>query len=248
MKPPHTPGRVAGEHPHRPIRARGLACASGLITAAVACWLTLAASSVWAQGPAERRLLLPAASFHSNDKDGRIVRQRSLSTVCDPTCRTAETPEQREFTEFNPGLGLEWTWRDPQNRATKAYGQVVRDSYGKASLMVGAGYLWPINQGRWQVDAGFTGGLWWRSQMKFRNQTATFQPCDPLGPPCAPASYTTRRSEVTMKLVPFVFPVLTVSDRVSGYGLNVALVPRVTSGERIINSTNTVLVQLTKTF
>jgi hypothetical protein len=51
-----------------------------------------------------------------------------------------------------------------------------------------------------------------------------------------------------MKLVPFVFPVVSVSDRVSGYGLNMAFVPRVTLGNRIVNSTNTVLVQLTKTF
>ncbi len=236
MKRARTPGQARGQHRF----ALGMAVAGCM--AAAACPLA------WAQAQPERRLLLPAASFHANDKDGRIVRQRSLSTVCDPACRTAETPEQREFTEFNPGLGLEWTWRDEQDRATKAYGQVVRDSYGRTSVMVGAGYLWPINPGRWQVDAGFTGGLWWRSEMKFRNEIATFQPCDPLGPPCAPANYTTRRSEVKMKLVPFLFPVVSVSDRVSGYGLNLAFVPRVTLGNRIVNSTNTVLVQLTKTF
>ena len=98
----------------------------------------------------------------------------------------------------NPALGLEYT-RRYTDHADRYFVDLVRDSYGTPSAMVGAARMWPLTNGRIRVEAGVAGMLWYR----------------------------TLDESMDRGLVPVVLPVLSISDRESGLGANFALAPMI---------------------
>lgn len=131
-----------------------------------------------------------------------------------------ERSRRARWHQANPALGLEYTWRR-SGYADRAFATVVRDSYGQMSLMAGGARLWPLAApGTVLIEAGVAAGLWWRSDLKTETTT-------------------------DMRVVPFVLPSLSVTERSTGLGLNLALMPRSRILGRQVTSTTVAMVQLT---
>lgn len=140
------------------------------------------------------------------------------------TCSTSDyrtTYEKEGWHQTNPAIGLEKSWRYA-NHVDKAYGSFVRDSYGKPSAMLGVGRQWPLVSARSvSIDGGLVAGLWYRSVL---DDTGT---------------------SLKRGVVPFVLPALTINEQRTGFGLNVALAPRLKIGNRVLVATTTAMFQLT---
>lgn len=122
--------------------------------------------------------------------------------------------------QANPAIGLEYTWRRA-GYADRAFATIVRDSYGQMSLMAGGARLWPLAApGTVLIEGGLAAGLWWRSDLKTETTT-------------------------DMRVVPFVLPSLSVTERSTGLGVNLALMPRARILGRQVTSTTVAMLQLT---
>jgi hypothetical protein len=135
-------------------------------------------------------------------------------------CSTSGHGDERRWHQSNPAIGLERSWRE-DGHVDKVYGTLVRDSYGRPSLMAGAGRLWEIGAvGTVQLDAGFVGGLWLRSNLNDDNT-------------------------LRHQLVPFAIPAMSLTESASGLGMNVAFAPKLTINGRVLNSVSVVMFQMT---
>lgn len=122
--------------------------------------------------------------------------------------------------QANPAIGLEYTWRH-SGYADRSFATIVRDSYGQMSLMAGGARLWPLAApGTVLIEGGVAAGLWWRSDLKTETTT-------------------------DMRVVPFVLPSLSLTERTTGLGLNLALMPRSRILGRQVTSTTVAMLQLT---
>lgn len=115
-----------------------------------------------------------------------------------PRCNFYVAIYQRRWNGQNPAVGLEYTQRHADH-SERYFLNFVRDSYGQSSAMVGAAWEWPLVDRRIRVDAGVGAMLWYRTQDE----------------------------SMVRGLVPVVLPVLSISDRASGLGANLGLVPMV---------------------
>lgn len=131
-----------------------------------------------------------------------------------------ERTRRARWHQANPALGLEYTWRR-SGYADRAFATIVRDSYGQMSLMAGGARLWPLAApGTVLIEGGVAAGLWWRSDLKTETTT-------------------------DMRVVPFVLPSLSVTERSTGLGVNLALMPRSRILGRQVTSTTVAMLQLT---
>lgn len=129
--------------------------------------------------------------------------------------------DEQRWNQNNPAIGLEKSWRY-NTHVDKVFATIVTDSYGtKNTVMAGAGRQWPVGTWRtFSADAGFTAGLWARSELDEDNNL-----------------YRT--------VVPFVLPVISVQESRTGLGANIALAPQLKINDRVISSTTTLMLQFT---
>ncbi|BAP87792.1 uncharacterized protein E1O_06610 [Burkholderiales bacterium GJ-E10] len=130
--------------------------------------------------------------------------------------------QRKGWSQTNPALGLE---RDHRigGHIDLMFADVVRDSLGVESLMTGVGREWPVARaGSIEIDGGAVAGLWWRSRVAG-----------------------TWNQDIRREVVPFVLPALSLQEKHTGLGLNIALAPPVHLGGWNLNPTWTLMVQTT---
>lgn len=121
----------------------------------------------------------------------------------------------------NPGIGLEWTWRN-EAYADKAFGTFVRDSYGAPGFMAGIARMYPIDSALgFNLEAGLVAGLWYRTALDVK------------------------KNELRRVLIPFVLPGFSITEERTGIGINSAIIPKIKINGRHLSSTWTVMTQLT---
>lgn len=134
------------------------------------------------------------------------------------------------WSEFNPAIGLEAVFPDSDGWATRAFGQLVRDSYRDFGFMVGIGKSKTLFYvGSMAMDAGVLGGLWWRQSLggfeEFRDQDGN------MG----------RRVYTHRKLTPFILPAFYVYG--SKGGVVMTIIPKMSIGGKSMSSVTTIAVQ-----
>jgi hypothetical protein len=119
-------------------------------------------------------------------------------------CAVTVESKRRAWHEQHLALGLERVTRY-DGYANRVYGQMVQDSYGTWSVMVGAGRTWPIaSAGTFTVSAGVSGGLWWRTVVDRDDD---------------------REDRLRRAVVPYAMPVLAIEESYTGLGIYLAGAP-----------------------
>lgn len=158
----------------------------------------------------------PGLTFVGQDANGNYVYRSTPVPTLPRECTTTVNPAERGWHGNNPAAGIEYTRRF-RDHSDKLYGQLVRDSYGKPGLMLGAARQWPLfTAQRLTVDAGLSAGIWSRTDLDQRR-----------------------------RVVPFIFPALSLSEERTGLGLNAAIVPKLSINGRVYVSTPTLMLQIT---
>ena len=170
----------------------------------------------------EWNLVGPGVSFHDGNNGTRseIVFKQGGADV-----------HVIDWSEFNPAIGLEAVFPDSDGWATRAFGQLVRDSYREFGFMAGIGRSKTIfSIGSMAVDAGVLGGLWWRQSLggfeEFRDQDGN------MG----------RRVFTHKKLTPFILPAFYAYGQKGG--LVVTIIPKMSIGGKSLSSVTTVAAQI----
>jgi hypothetical protein len=204
------------------------------------------------------RLLGPAFSHHANMDGARIVKQASknplkcadsiFNTVLaarNLTCSDSITPEQREWIQSNPAIGIEWSQVTKHHR-NRLFAMTVRDSYGEMGALAGAGRSWPLTQiSSFRFEGGLSAGLWYRTFLSETIANQYLSTCDYNKVlECTFRGEALRVSVFERRLVPFIFPELTLTEQRSGIGLSLVLVPKLKIGKVSVVPTPTLMVQL----
>jgi hypothetical protein len=196
-------------------------------SAAIAAFLVASAAHAY---EVEWRLTGPSFSHHFGDRGAvTSVKHGYLPNPCTapPGAACINDPihvlvkERARFQENNPSIGLELTLRGAEH-ADKIGISYTRDSYDTPSLMLSAGRVWPlVTAGTFAVEGGLVAGLWHRSVLNRAGDD------------------TERRT------VPFVLPVLSVTEASTGLGFNLALAPAVRINGRTVNNQAALMFQTT---
>jgi hypothetical protein len=182
----------------------------------------------------EWRLLGPAFSYHFS-RHHAPVRQPGQWHECPSAAQSEPTDsgcylavdgryykidavQQRGWYQNNPALGLSYTRRNDGHAIAYSAG-LVTDSFGKVGAIGLVAWLWPLHEGALRIDAGFAGGLWYRTEYD--------------GGP--------------HRVVPAAMPALTLTHRASGLGLNLGFAPRFTIAGRG-NAVDALMLQTTLAF
>lgn len=208
----------------------------------------------------EWRLLGPAFARHANNSGPDVpitAATRGVLTDCkivgDLYPCTQRVVHSRAWSNTNPAIGLERSAPSFEGSTTRyrVFATLVRDSYGKMGLMAGAGRAWPVaSLGTLSLEAGIAGGLWYRTvsdgvastgeKVKFCYENDKY-----YGSSCL---LSTSDAEVTVlkrRIVPFILPMLTLTERTSGLGLNIGLAPKIKIGRYSSVPTTTLMMQIT---
>lgn len=136
-------------------------------------------------------------------------------------CTFSTSTTTKRWSEINPAFGLSYG-RRTADHLDEIFATAVRDSYDQPSLMVGAGRLWSLGKlFTVQFDAGIVAGLWQRSVL---DETQT---------------------QLLRRTVPFILPALSVTEDVTGLGLNLAFAPKLSIDGKTVVPTHTLMLQST---
>ncbi len=194
-------------------------------------------------GATEWRVMGPAFSRHLS-LDGAAIEQPATAPG---------SAEVKRWNENNPAFGLMRTTRNSEGVGTQYFGQLVKDSYGKMGVMIGAGYSWPLFESEsFKAEWGFAAGLWYRTFAKndAKHTSYTIKHMHPRGYPTSTeeVSWSYEVTELKRAWIPFVLPVASLEHKNSGIGLTVSFVPKVAIGGKKISPANTILFQTTYRF
>ena len=138
--------------------------------------------------------------------------------------------------QMNPAFGLERTVRRDDTSDAMFVG-FARDSYGSPTLMAGITHAWRVFEaGTLRADAGVTGGLWWRTEMRYVDTTKAF---------VDGTSNWYYEQRLVRRLEPVALPALSIVESHSGLGLNVTYAPKLRLGHYCLNETSTWMFQTT---
>ena len=185
------------------------------------------------------KLLGPAFSHHlrANPDDMPISApargvydcvQNSTGT----TCYGRVIDAQRSWSQNNPAFGLEYSVLSGEDlsRRDLVFATVVRDSFGKVGLMTGAGRAWSVSRiGSLNLEVGLTGGLWYRTVSEGDFVTGPIQFCHKNHPVfsdgCQTGSAVFYETKLQRRWVPFLLPVISITEQKTGLGLNIGIAP-----------------------
>ena len=203
----------------------------------------------------EWRFLGPAFSHHSSTYGARIVKPVADSIDCRTNvCYMAAAPAEYGWSETNPALGLEVSAASSPGAKTrdKAFVNLVRDSYGTMSLMLGAGRAWSVgNLGPLEIEIGATGGVWFKSDTDGVIEGGSLPRCVDYSSAQSKCNhyydfgekfYVSKLKRVT---VPFLLPFISVTETRTGLGVNIALAPKIKLGRYYQVPATTIMLQLT---
>jgi hypothetical protein len=196
-----------------------------------AAFISLGAAGASAQ-VVEWRLIGPSASWHADQKTGRVI------TPAHNDANGDVIPTERGWSQSNPSLGVERA-EVYTDHTDKIFASVVRDSFSRRSFMLGAAQTYPIfRAGTFSVEAGAAAGVWERS---FSNgEVVTGYVFDRQQQATA-----VTRTVLVRKVVPFLLPVLAATESKTGLGVNVAFMPLLKVNGKLLVPTNTVMAQIT---
>lgn len=208
-------------------------------------------------------LLGPAVSKHAQSDDGYIVEPARGYWQCNVTSATGRdcvgvvTPPKVGWNEQNDAIGLEVSRVDALGQRDSLYVNLVRDSYRELGLMAGMGRTWPAGQvGTLRLEFGFAAGLWARTVavgtkpggLTSYCYTDHFsETCDTFPNSAIPAN-TYQVTDLRRAVVPFVFPLFSVTETKTGLGLRAALAPPISVGAYQVVPTTTFMLQATYKF
>lgn len=207
------------------------------LIAAATCAAAAPASATDAPDPnIQWRLLGPAWSHHFGSSGARISVERSPQVLCvavpntDPTNTSAPvlqcTTTQRisavtpRWQSNNPAFGGKRIRHfDDHDEAMIA--SYITDSYGSESFLAAYAASWVLAE-KFGVtlSAGAGAGLWWRTVLSNGDPT-----------------------NIHRKFVPFVLPMISVADRNTGLGVELAFAPKVRLAG-YSSATPTLMIQL----
>jgi hypothetical protein len=205
----------------------------------------------------EWRFLGPAFSHHANSNLAPETQKADSQILClgpdgQESCWVSKSQAKHEWSEVNPSIGIERITRNTEH-ADRLFVSAVRDSYKAWGLMAGASRSWPILQaGRFRVEAGVGAGVWNRLVWTGTNTTNTTQLLyhyTPTGLGIIMETASVEHDPVfARRWVPFVLPVMTLTDSQSRFALNLSIMPKLTVGGRDWVPTTTFMVQLSTKF
>lgn len=192
-------------------------------------------------------------------------------------CRDVYVRGEQKWSGNNPSIGIEWSQPSSEGSTgrDRIFGSLVRDSFGKPGLMAGVGRTWEVAQfGSFNVQAGVGGGWWLRTVNVGKTKDVSLTRCTKAGefsrticpgdslpaetvilaPPLRPLSgpqFTINRivePDPQYRLIPFVLPLLSITESRTGLGVNVSVIPKFKIGKYQVASATTVLFQLTYLF
>lgn len=131
---------------------------------------------------------------------------------------------RRQWQQNNPAIGLQWSMRAGESSPNglqdtyKLSATLVTDSYGRDGGFVSLSRQRLVgNFGSVRVEAGAAAGLWYRG-------------------------WATEK-EISMRLTPFIVPLLTFQESHSAMGVNVSFLPKLSYNGQSIVPTTTVMLQ-----
>lgn len=201
------------------------------------------------------RLVGSGLSRHSSRADGRIEVpaygvQQCSEDAGGTQCTRRIVPARRGYESRNFGMGIQrlQSGADAPARRDILFATALRDSYDQPGLMVGWGRTWPLaSWGSFSLDAGVAAGLWYRTTIKGEAPAGRVTYCPsgyrPNAASC-PASPDELYLETVLqrKIVPFVLPLASITERRTRLGLDISFLPRYRMDGRTAPST--LMVQL----
>lgn len=208
----------------------------------------------------EWRLLGPAFSEHATLDGAPIVKPASVNWDCRSRvidsasglktvdCATSIIPEVRQWSQNNPAIGIERA-RVYDDHTDKVFISAVRDSFGDMGIMAGVARLWPAaTMGSFKFNVGLSGGLWYRSVLIGYQEVKPLMLYSPYGATSYQSTTSENISILERRLVPFVFPVASITEQHTGIGVNIALAPKIKLGKYSPVPTTTLMIQTTYRF
>ena len=151
-------------------------------------------------------------------------------------CHLVAAHYAARWDQVNPAFGIVRSVQHDDARDALFIGY-ARDSYGSPTLMAGVAHAWKVLEaGSIRADAGVTGGLWWRTEMRYVNTEAAF---------AAGTSDRFYGQYLVRRLEPVVLPALSMVESKTGLGLNVMYAPKLRIGSIVGNDTSTWMFQTT---
>lgn len=207
----------------------------------------------------EWRLLGPAFAHHARNSGGDVPIKTPAYGVFDCkydygyNCYGRIVPMEQGWSNTNPAIGIERSAPSFEGATTRdrVFAMVVRDSYGKMGLMAGVGRAWPVaSLGTLNLEAGIAGGLWYRTVSGGVAAGGKINFChnnDPsFGSSCIPSdSIDYRVTFLKRRFIPFILPMLSMTERTTGLGLNIGLAPKIKIGRYESVPTTTLMTQIT---
>lgn len=183
---------------------------------------TTKSTSLQCQAPSASQISPGVNTGVSGASSGPILSAPFVSncTLMDTTTASA-SPDQRQWTQTNPGVGMQLQWIKEGHIDGVLFDAVV-DSFGKPSLMAASSRAWRVagNQA-FALEAGAAAGIWYRT------------------------TYSKAAGDETKRLVPVLVPTLALRSPLTPMGFQIAYAPKLRVLGYQTTVTSTWMLQLT---
>lgn len=211
----------------------------------------------------EWRILGPAFSHHARSTGQDVPISKPAHGVWDchregatgRSCYGRVVPAEQAWSGNNPAIGVEFSAPSSPGSSSRdlVYSSLVRDSYGKIGVMAGAGRTWSVLQlGSVEIDLGIASGLWYRTVaagvVNGGKINYCFENDKDFGNRCFPGTDDYQETVLKRRLVPFLLPMISMTEASSGLGVNISFMPKIKLGRYYSVPTSTVMMQVTYKF